>query len=95
MPETIGTALHPWLAGFRPQERPLVRAWFGYAVTQGARRPEAILDLVQRVVSAKLDWSVSATSQTLCATTLAALVHRRTEALAYAATLLAGRPAGA
>ena len=85
--ETV-TTLDPWLAGFRPSDRPLVRAWFHYCVSQGARRPEAVVEMVQRVVSAKLNWSVSPTSIALCEATLAALAHRRAEALAYAATLL-------
>jgi hypothetical protein len=66
----------------------MVRAWFSYAVSQGARRPEAIVEMVHRVVSAKREWSVSPTSTTLCEATLAALAHRRGEVLAYAATLL-------
>ena len=85
--ETV-TTLDPWLAGFRPADRHMIRAWFNYCISQGARRPEAVVDMVQRVVAAKLDWSVSATSQTLCETTLAALAHRRTQALTYATTLL-------
>jgi hypothetical protein len=68
----------------------MVRAWFAYAVSQGANRPEVIVDMVTRVVSAKLDWSVSTTSIVLCEATLAALAHRRPEALAYARTLLPG-----
>jgi hypothetical protein len=89
VPYAVATpALHPWLAGFRPKDQPMIRAWFAYCLSQGARRPEAIVDMVQRVVSAKLEWSVTTTSQTLCETTLAALAHRRGQALAYAATLL-------
>lgn len=80
--------VHPWLAGFRPHDQPMVRAWFSYAVSQGANRPEVIVAMVQRVVAAKLDWSVSPTSIRLCEATLAALAHRRPEALAYAQTLL-------
>jgi hypothetical protein len=45
--------------------------------------------MVQRIVTAKRDWSVSETSITLCDVTLAALEHQRPQALAYAATLLA------
>jgi hypothetical protein len=87
MPDTT-TALHPWLAGFRAADRPMVRAWFGYALSQGARRPEALVEVVQRVVAAKRAWSVSATSITLCEVTLAALAHRRGEALSYAQAIL-------
>ena len=67
-----------------------MRAWFSYALSQGARRPEAIVELVGHLVASKLDWSVHPTSITLCETTLAALAHRRAEALAYAATCLGG-----
>ena len=87
--ETETLTVHPWLAGFRPPDRPLIRAWFGYAVSQGTRRPEAVVEMVARMVGDKLSWSVSPTSISLCETTLAALVHRRREALAYAQTVLA------
>ena len=51
MPPTPDTmTVHPWLAGFRPPDRPMVRAWFAYTVSQGARRPEAIVEMVHRVV---------------------------------------------
>ena len=76
MPETL-TPIHPWLAAFRPHDRPMVSAWFGYCVSQGARRPEAVVEMVQRVVAAKLAWSVSPTSIALCEATLASLAHRR------------------
>ena len=91
MSETLAEAppVHPWLAGFRPPDRPMVSAWFAYAVSQGAKRPEAVVEMVQRVVGSKLAWSVSPTSLALCEATLAALAHRRGEALAYAATCLA------
>jgi hypothetical protein len=85
---TTETTVHPWLAAFRPPDRPMVSAWFSYCLSQGARRPEVLVDMVQRVVAAKLDWSVSPTSVALCEVTLAALAHRRGEALAYAQTLL-------
>ena len=82
-------ALHPWLAAFRPQDQPMIRAWFSYAVSQGARRPEAVVEMVQRVVSAKLAWSVSPTSTQLCETTLAAHELHRVLAMDYARALLA------
>jgi hypothetical protein len=85
----LSVQLHPWLAAFRPQDQPMIRAWFGYGLSQGAKHPDTLVDMVQRVVSAKLDWSVSPTSITLCEVTLAALAHRRGEALSYAAQLLA------
>ena len=90
MPDVLPEAppVHPWLAPFRPPDRLMVRAWFNCAVSQGARRPEAVVEMVSRLVGDKLSWSVSATSLTLCETTLAALAHRRGEALAYAAALL-------
>ena len=90
-PETA-SALHPWLAAFRPQDQPMIRAWFAYGLSQGCRTPESLVQLVSRLVSAKLAWSVSPTSTQLCEATLASLAHRRPEALAYAATLLAVTP---
>jgi hypothetical protein len=53
---TTTTPVHPWLRGFRPQDQPMIRAWFSYCISQGARRPEVLVDMVQRVVAAKLDW---------------------------------------
>jgi len=85
---TPAPVLYPWLAGFPAADRPMISAWFAYALSQGARRPEVLVEMVQRVVAAKLEWSVSATSITLCEATLAALAHRRAEALSYAAALL-------
>lgn len=82
------TAVHPWLEAFRPPDRPLVRAWFSYGVSQGCRTPESLVALVQRLVASKLEWAVSTTSIQLCAATLAALAHHRGQALAYAQTLL-------
>ena len=73
----------------------MIRAWFSYAVSQGARRPEVLVELVQRLVSAKLAWAVSPTSVELCEATLAALVHHRGQALDYAQTVLAREPAAA
>jgi hypothetical protein len=87
--------VHPWLKPFPAHQRPLVAAWFGYAVSQGARQPGAVVALVSRLVADKLAWSVSSTSTELCETTLASLAHRRTEALQYAQTLLEARGAGA
>ena len=83
------TVTHPWLAHFRPQDQPMIRAWFSYCISQGARRPEAVVEMVTRVVASKLAWSVSPTSVTLCEATLASLVHHRALALDYAQTLLA------
>jgi hypothetical protein len=80
--------LHPWLAAFAPHQRSLVSAWFAYAWSQGTRTPEELVALVQRLVTSKLEWSVSPTSTTLCEVTLASLAHRRGEALAYAQRLL-------
>lgn len=65
--------LDPWLSQFPPQDRPMIRAWFGYAVSQGSRRPEVVVEMVGRLISSKLAWSVSPTSITLCEATLAAL----------------------
>jgi hypothetical protein len=46
--------VHPWLAPFRPQDQPMIRAWFGYCVSQGAKRPEAVVEMVTRMVGDKL-----------------------------------------
>ena len=78
-----------WLAHFPTASQPYVRAWFGYAVSQQAQTPEAVLEIVQRVCSRKLEWSMTASTEQLCQGVLLALVHQRREALAYAASLLA------
>jgi hypothetical protein len=93
MPETVST-VHPWLAPFPPHQRPLVAAWFHYALTQGCQTPESMVQLVQPLVASKLEWAVSPTSITLCETTLASLAHRHLEALAFAQTVLEGREVG-
>ena len=87
--------VHPWLRPFSPPQRALVAAWFFYGVTQGASTPDALVRLVGRVVAGKLAGSVSPPVIALCDVTLAALVHRRGEALQYAQTLLAAPAAGA
>jgi hypothetical protein len=92
MPDTL--TLHPWLKGFLPHQRPLVSTWFSYGLSQGCRTPESLVQLVGRLVASKLEWSVSPTSIQLCETTLAALAHRRREALSYAQTLLEQAPSG-
>jgi hypothetical protein len=86
MPEVLPD--HPWLASFPAEQRPPVRMWFSYCLSQGARRPEVLLDMVQRIVTSKREWSVSLTSIALCDALLAALRDRRGEALDYARTLL-------
>ena len=81
--ETVPT-LHPWLAlsaAGSPPDPGMVQL----CVSQGARRPEALVEMVARMVGDKLSWScVATTSISLCEATLAALAHRRGEALAYA-----------
>ena len=86
-PETI-PAVHPWLAQFTQARRAYVVAWFGYAVSQHAETPEAVLQVVQRVCARKLEWSMSASTTQLCQGVLLALVHQRPGALAYAQTFL-------
>ena len=39
-PETA-SALHPWLAAFRPQDQPMIRAWFAYGLSKAVARPRA------------------------------------------------------
>jgi hypothetical protein len=94
-PETV-PAVHPWLAPFSLAGRHYITAWFGYAVSQGAQTPEAVLQIVSRVCARKLEWSMSASTEDLCRGVLLALVHQRPLAEAYAATLLArtGRQGG-
>jgi hypothetical protein len=84
------TYCDPWLEAFAQHQQPMVRAWFSYALSQGARRPEVVVEMVERVVAAKLEWSVSPTSVQLCQIVLDALAHRNADALAYAASLLQG-----
>lgn len=55
---------------------------------------EAVLQLVERVCSRKLAWSMSASTEQLCQGLLLALVHQRPAALDYARTLLAGSGTG-
>ena len=83
-PETV----HPWLAQFPLAGRHYVIAWFAYARSQGAQTPEAVLQIVERVCSRKMEWSMSASTEALCRGVLLALVHQRPQALAYAQTLL-------
>jgi hypothetical protein len=86
-PETL--TVHPWLAPFPAAGRHYITAWFGYAISQGAKSPEAVLQIVERVCSRKLEWSMSRSTEDLCRGVLLALVHQRPQALSYAATLLA------
>ena len=80
--------LDPWLAHFPPQAQPLVRAWFAYAAGQGPQTADALLAMVERVVSHKLDWSTTPGTRHTCETTLLALCHQRAGARAYACTFL-------
>ena len=89
-PETV-PAVHPWLQAFPAHQRPLISAWFSFAQSQGCRTPESLVEMVQRLVASKLEWSVSPTSVQLCEITLASLAHRRHEALAVAGGVLAPR----
>jgi hypothetical protein len=92
MPDAL-MEVHPWLQPFPAHQRPLVAAWFGYGISQGCRTPASLVQLVQRVVASKLEWSVSPPSIEVCETTLASLAHRRGAALAYAQMLLDAREA--
>jgi hypothetical protein len=47
-----------------------------------------VLEVVARVCGRKLEWSMSTSTEQLCAGVLLALVHQRPLALAYAQTLL-------
>jgi hypothetical protein len=89
MVEATVPTLDPWLAQFPPQAQPLVSAWFHYGRTQGAATPEALVQIVERVIHRKLDWSITPQTRELCSTTLLALCHQRAGARAYAQTLLA------
>jgi hypothetical protein len=86
--DTETLPLDPWLRQFSPQAQPLVTAWFGYAVTQGAQSPEGVLEIVARVCGRKLEWSTTPATRELCSTLLLALCHQRAKARAYAASLL-------
>jgi hypothetical protein len=86
MPDTL--TVHPWLAQFPIAGRHYITAWFSYSVSQGAKTPEAVLQIVERVCSRKLVWSMSRSTEALCQGVLLALTHQRPGALSYAATLL-------
>jgi hypothetical protein len=86
--------LHPWVGSFPAASRPYITAWFGYALSQGCRTPEGILEIVERTCHRKLAWSMSASTEQLCRGVLLALVHQRAGALAYAQTLLEQAPSG-
>jgi hypothetical protein len=77
-----------WIARFPEATRPTIASWFAYAVTTGARTPEACLVVVTRVVGARRDWATTAATKQLCDNTLTALRCGREGALAYAASLL-------
>jgi hypothetical protein len=83
------TTVHPWLAQFPAPAQPLVQAWFAYAVSQGAQTPDGLLEIVERIVSRKMDWSTTPETRQVCSMVLLALCHQRAGARAYAATCLA------
>ena len=87
LPETIPDA-HSWLSQFPAADRHYITAWFGYARSQGAQTPADVLQVVTRVCSRKLEWSMSRSTEALCQGVLLALVHQRPLAEAYAATFL-------
>jgi hypothetical protein len=84
----IATDVPAWLRLFPDRDHYWLTAWFAYAIGQGARTPEGVLKIVQRVVERKLAWATSQTSETLCRATLLALVMHRQSALDYAKGLL-------
>jgi hypothetical protein len=88
MDQKTVTALDPWLAHFPATSQPLVTAWFAHAASQRPQTPDALLTIVERVVSHKLDWSTTPATRQLCCTTLLALCHQRAGARAYAGTFL-------
>jgi hypothetical protein len=88
MEQETPARLDPWLSHFPALAQPLVTAWFAYAASQGAQTPDALLTIVERVVSHKLDWSTTLQTRHTCQMTLLALCHQRAGARAYAATLL-------
>jgi hypothetical protein len=89
----MSEAAAKWLATFPEATHATVRSWFAYAITNGARTPDAILMVVVRLVGHKLDWAVIPETRQLCHNALQALVCDRGGALAYAAQVLkAGQP---
>ena len=78
-----------WLAQFPPEAQPLIAAWFAYAVGQRPQTPDGLLAIVKRVVSRKLDWSVTPGTREVCTRVLLALCDQRAGARTYAATVLA------
>jgi hypothetical protein len=88
MTHDTATDVHAWLRLFPDRDHYWLTAWFDYAIGQGARTPDGVLEIVQRVVDRKLAWTTSQTSETLCRATLLALVIHRQSALDYAKGLL-------
>ena len=86
--ETATATLDPWLAQFPEASQPLIIAWFAYAASQGAQTPEALLAIVERLVSHKLDGSTTPQTRQMCRTTLLARRYQRAAARAYACTFL-------
>jgi hypothetical protein len=85
---TPDTALHPWLQQFPAEAQPLIVAWFAYAAGHRPATPEGLLQVVERLVGHKLDWSTTPVSREACTRALLALRHQRPGALAYAQTFL-------
>jgi hypothetical protein len=86
--EKATATLDLWLGQFPAQVQPLIVAWFAYAAGQGAPNAEALLQIVERVVGHKLDWSVPPPTRQLCRVVLLALCHQRGAARAFACTFL-------
>jgi hypothetical protein len=81
-----------WLQGFPETTHATLRSWFAYAITSGARTPEAILMVVMRLVGHKLDWATTPETRQLCHNTLQACVCNRPGALAYAGQVMQEGP---
>ena len=82
------TTPDPWVTQFAAEAQPLIVAWFSYAASQRPQTPEALLAIVERLISNKLDWSTPPETRQVCTLTLLALRHQRAGARSYAASVL-------
>ena len=88
MSAEVSPAAAQWLSAFPEGTHATVRSWFAYAVTSGAKHPEAVLMVVTRLIGHKLDWSTTEATRQLCHNTLQACRCNRPGALSYAAEVL-------
>ena len=79
-----------WLATFPARHHAMLHAWMNYAVSRGARTPEAVIAKVEVLIGQKLTWSVEPQSRELCHAALIACRCNRDGAMAFAKQVLEG-----